>query len=388
MKTWFSGLVVMLHLTGMTVGLGAEPFIHQKDLFISGIDDVNIYRVPTLLVSPKGTILAFCEARDGDDSDPTDLVVKRSVYTGRPAEPKKFGGFPRTFGYGINWQRMQVVVPGKGEAIMQNTPVVDRDTGTIFLCCFEVRGGLKEHLKDFFTGRALMVQSTDDGVSWSEPKDITPQVGVFVAGPSVGVQLASGRLVIPGYTGHGGVPDWRSQSMVIYSDDHGKTWKAGGGLSKFTNESQAVELVDGTLMLNARRHDGVPYRRVALSRDGGETWYKKYDDKALVDPVCQGSLWRYSKTSSGGTNQLLFSNPANAKRNDRSNMTVRLSRDEGKSWPVSRQVCAGPSAYSCLAILADGKIGLLYESGDTQPYDKITFARFNIEWLTESAKSP
>jgi sialidase-1 len=243
-------------------------------------------------------------------------------------------------------------------------------------------------LKDFFSGRALMVKSTDDGVSWSEPEDITPQVGVFVAGPSVGIQLASGRLIIPGYTGHGGVPAWRSQSRVIYSDDHGKTWKAGSSVGGFTNESQAVELTDGTLMLNARRRDKVPYRYVALSRDRGETWMKTYDDKALVDPVCQASLWRYTRANGDGKSRLLFSNPANAERNDRSNMTVRLSHDEGSTWPVSRQVCAGPAGYSCLAILADGNIGLLYESGDKQPYKKITFARFNLEWLTGSAESP
>lgn len=391
MRSLFLRLIAgatMLQLQAMTVAVGAEPFFDQKHLFISGIDDVNIYRVPTLVVSPKGTILAFCEGRDGDDGDPTDLVLKRSVSSPQPTEQKTFNGFPRTFGYGVNWGRMQVVVPGKGEAIMQNTPVVDHTTGTIFLCCIEVRGGLKVHLDDMFVGRPLMVKSTDDGVSWSEPEDITPQVGMFVAGPSVGVQLASGRLVIPGYTGQGSHTQFSTQPLVIYSDDHGKTWKVSEPVAGSANESQVVELVDGTLMLNARRKDGPPYRYVALSRNGGETWHEGHHDKNLVDPICQGSLWRYTKEGNGGINQLLFSNPANIKKHDRSNLTVKLSRDEGKSWPVSRQVCAGPAAYSCLAILADGKIGLLYESGDAQPYERITFARFNLEWLTASAKSP
>ena len=136
MKTRLSGFVVgatMYHLAGLPVGVCAEPFFHQKDLCISGINNVNNYRIPTLLVSPKGTILAFCEARDGDDGAPTDIVLKQSVYSGQTPTPRNLNGFPRIFGYGVSWGRMQAVVPGKGQATMQNTPLIDRDTGTILL---------------------------------------------------------------------------------------------------------------------------------------------------------------------------------------------------------------------------------------------------------------
>jgi sialidase-1 len=365
-------------LLTLSTAVQADPFFHKKDLFISGNDDVNIYRIPILLVTPKGTLLAFCEARDGDDGDPTDSVVKRSRFNGNSGDSNKLNGQSRTFGYGFNWEPMQVVLPGKGKAIMQNTPVIDHSTGTIFLCCYEVTGGLKQHLKTPYAGRTLLLQSNDDGKTWSTPRDLTPNFPNFIAGPSIGIQLKSGRLIIPGYSKESRY----SGSRVMYSDDHGKTWKLGAQVKGHTNESQAVELSDGSLMLNSRYETSAKCRYVALSRDGGETWYKEFEDKNLPDPRCQACLMRLPTKNRDGKNQLLFSNPFNAKSLNRSNMTVKLSNDEGKSWKISRTIFSGPAAYSCMAVLADGNIGLLYESGDKHPYQKITFARFNLEWLT------
>ena len=346
---------------------------------------MNIYRIPSLLVSAKGTILAFCEAREGDDADPTDLVLKRSLYDPGGSVPQKLNGYERIFGYGVNWEPMQMVLPGKGKAITNPCPVVDRDDGTILMCCWHSLGGsLAAHLKAPWHGQVLILKSTDDGVTWSAAVDITPSVGPFLPGPGVGIQLQSGRLVIPGYdngtrVGHG-------PSRVLYSDDHGRTWHAGAKVQKTTNESQAVELVDGTLMLNMR---GGHYRYVALSRDGGESWHKEFEDEALPDPRCQASLLRYSTEAAGGENRLLFSNiPNSGPFADRNNLTVRLSNDEGQSWPVSRRVNDGPAAYSCLSVLADGTIGLLYETGTVHPYERIKFVQFDLEWLTAAqAKS-
>ncbi len=358
-----------------------EALFRQQDLFISGLDGVNIYRIPSLLVSAKGTILAFCEAREGDDADPTDLVLKRSLYDPARGVPRKLNGYERIFGYGVNWEPMQMVLPGKGKAITNPCPVVDRDDGTILMCCWHSLGGsLAAHLKAPWHGKVVILKSTDDGVTWSDPVDITPSVGPFIAGPGVGIQLQSGRLVIPGYdtstrVGHG-------PSRVIYSDDHGRTWRAGAKVRKKTNESQAVELVDGTLMLNMREVEG-RNRYVALSRDGGESWHEEFEDEALPDPRCQASLLRYSTAAEGGENRLLFSNiPNSGEFVNRNNLTVRLSNDEGKSWPVSRRVNEGPAAYSCLSVLADGTIGLAYETGTVHPYERIKFVRFDLEWLT------
>ncbi len=360
----------------------SEPSLfRQQDLFISGLDGVNIYRIPSLLVSAKGTILAFCEARVGDDADPTDLVLKRSLYDGGRSVPQKLNGYERVFGYGVTWEPMQMVLPGKGKAITNPCPVVDREDGTILMCCWRSLGGsLAAHLKAPWHGQVLVLRSTDEGATWSDPVDITPSVGPFIAGPGVGIQLQSGRLVIPGYdtgtrVGHG-------PSRVIYSDDHGRTWHAGAKVQKQTNESQAVELVDGSLMLNMREVEG-RYRYVAVSRDGGESWYKEFEDDALPDPRCQASLLRYSTADKGGENRLLFSNvPNSGAFVNRQNLTVRLSNDEGRSWPISRRINEGPAAYSCLSVLADGTIGLLYETGTVHPYERITFVQFDLEWLT------
>nr|MBC8290575.1 exo-alpha-sialidase [Planctomycetota bacterium] len=322
----------MAILIAATTNLRADPFFIQQDLFISGHDDVNIYRIPSLIVSPKGTILAFCEARQGDDGDPTDLVLKRSLYNAKPSKPRNLNGYPRTFGYGVNWQRMQVVLAGKGEAIMQPCPVVDHTTGEIVICCQQIRGGLVNLLKNEWHGRCLILRSTDDGVTWSPPREITKSVGHFAAGPGVGIQLRSGRLVIPGYSKEG--------SRVIFSDDHGKTWRAGVPVkNKGCNESQVVELIDGSLLMNMRQ--GGRCRYVAFSKDQGETWFKENNEESLPDPGCQGSILRLPKGKRRG--RLLFSNPPHPGPFEaRTNLTVRLSNDDGQSWKVSREVHSGP----------------------------------------------
>ena len=311
--------------------LRAEPFFRQQDLFISGHDDVNIYRIPSLIVSPKGTILAFCEAREGDDGDPTDLVLKRSLFDGQPSKPRQLNGYPRTFGHGVNWQRMQVVLAGKGEAIMQPCPVVDRTTGEILICCQDIRGGLANLLKDEWHGRCLILRSADDGVTWSAPREIIESVGHFAAGPGVGIQLRTGRLVIPGYSKEG--------SRVIFSDDHGQTWRAGAPVkNKGCNESQVVELTDGSLLMNMRQ--GGRCRYVAFSKDQGRTWFSEKHEESLPDPGCQGSILRMPNGGPGSRSLLLFSNPPHAGPFEaRTNLTVRLSDDDGA---ILESISRGP----------------------------------------------
>ena len=367
-------MMAMVILTVAATTLCGQSFFRQQDLFISGHDDVNIYRIPSLIVSPQGTILAFCEARQGDDGDPTDLVLKRSLYRGKASKSRQLNGYPRTFGYGVNWQRMQVVLAGNGEAIMQPCPVVDRTTGAILICCQEIRGGLANLLKNEWHGRCLILRSTDDGATWSLPREITQSVEHFAAGPGTGIQLSSGRLVIPGYS--------KAGSRVIFSDDHGQTWRAGAPVkNKGCNESQVVELSNGSLLLNMRQ--GGRCRYIAVSRDQGETWFKESNEESLPDPGCQGSLFRLPTRK--GSSRLLFSNPPHAGPFEaRTNLTVRLSDDDGQSWKVAREIHSGPGAYSSLAVLADGStIGLLYETGAIHPYEKIAFARFNLAWLAK-----
>src|SRR5262249_35961359 len=114
------------------------------------------------------------------------------------------------------------------------------------------------------------------------------------------------------------------------------------------------------------------------------TWSEVVEDVALIEPRCQGSLESYTDTISHDKDRLLFANPASQ---ERKNMTVRLTYDGGRTWPVARQLHPGPSAYSCLTVLPDMTAGCLYERGDKSPYERIMFARFNVEWLTDGKDS-
>ncbi len=362
----YRSLASLASVVELTAPFRPESLFQEKDLFIAGLDGVNIYRIPALLATPNGTLLAFCEARERDDDDPLDLVLKRSVWSDKNLQGVNGVCWPDD----RKWSPMQMVVPGNGDAVSNPCPLIDGTTGTIWMCCLMAIGGLAENLETI-TGPLLMLSSTDEGATWSDPVDIGEQVGYFVPGPGVGTQLQTGRLIVPGYD--------KQSAKVIYSDDHGRTWKAGQCARHPANESQAVELEDGVLALNMRIAPGCRY--VALSRDGGETWYEEHREEAQPDPSCMASIVRYSSSAEHGRSRLLFANPATP--NSRTQLVVKLSYDEGKTWPVARTITAGPVAYSCLAVLDDGTIGLLYETGDAHPYERIRFARFSLEWLSE-----
>ena len=234
------------------------------------------------------------------------------------------------------------------------------------------------------TRTVWVAKSTDDGASWSQPVEITkdtkePDWTWYATGPGVGIQLKSGRMAIPcDHIATNGT--WSSH--VIYSDDHGATWRLGGSAPPKTNECEVVELADGSLMLNMRNYNREhTCRAVATSKDEGMTWSKVSYDHALVEPICQASIRRYSLPSDGGKNRILFSNPSEA--GARKEMTVRLSYDECRSWPVHKVLWPGPAAYSVLAVMPDGTILCLYERGLKGAYENITLARFSLQWLVD-----
>ena len=174
----------------------------------------------------------------------------------------------------------------------------------------------------------------------------------------------------------------RGFSHVIYSDDHGTTWKLGGSAEQGGNESQVAELSDGKLLLNMRNHDRANKRRlVALSDDAGLTWKDQHHDQALIEPVCEGALERY--TNGKVRSAILFSNPASETK--RENLTLRASFDNGQTWPASRVLHAGPSAYSDLAILANGEIACLFEAGATNSNEAIVLTRFAFDQITPAS---
>ena len=175
---------------------------------------------------------------------------------------------------------------------------------------------------------------------------------------------------------HGETHPNRYTSHVILSDDRGEHWKLGGSTGSATDECEVVERSDGSLLLNMRNNCGrkCPARATAVSRDAGLTWSKVEHDPALVEPECQASIRRLAAAGGKGP-AILFSNPADA--HQRRKMTVRLSRDEGRTWPASKVLWPQAAAYCCLAVLPDGTILCFYERGRGEyPYEKITLARF------------
>jgi len=348
-----------------------DDILRQLDIFVSGTDGYHTFRIPSVIVTKSGTVLAFCEGRKGSRSDTgdIDIVLKRS------------------FDGGGLWQPMQVIWDDGVNVCGNPCPVVDRDTGTIWLLLTHNFG--HDHERDIMDGKSdgsrtvWVMKSDDDGASWSKPKEITATTKEqdwtwYATGPGVGIQTRDGRLVIP--CDHAVIGSKDYGSHVIVSDDHGKTWKLGGSVRPFCNECQVVELSDGKLLLNMRSYHKKNRRAIAASDDGGMTWSAVSFDDTLVEPVCQASLIRYSGLGDGERNRILFSNPASEKR---VTMTVRLSYDDCGSWPVAKVLHEGPSAYSCLTRLPDGSIACLYERGDGNAYEVITFATFSLGWLSD-----
>jgi len=179
-------------------------------------------------------------------------------------------------------------------------------------------------------------------------------------------------------------------SYLVCSDDHGETWRISSNAGRNINEPTVVQLDDGALMINARSQRRKGCRATVVSTDGGESWSSISDEPVLIEPNCQGCFIRHSSAAKeDGKSRLLFSNPASAEKGDRRNMTVRLSYDEGKTWVMEKQIYAGPSRYSCMAVLPNGEIGLLYERdsfswGEKKNANKkISLARFSLSWLTD-----
>jgi sialidase-1 len=341
----------------------------ETDVFVSGTNGYHTFRIPSLIVAKDGTLLAFAEGRKQGRSDTgdIDLVLRSSKDNGR------------------SWSKLDVIVDDDGNTVGNPCPVVDRSTGVIWLLLTRNLGA--DHQKQIMAGRStgsrtvLVTSSSDNGVTWNKPVDITPTVkepgwGWYATGPGVGIQLVSGRLLIP--CDHSIIPSAKLYSHVIYSDDHGRSWRLGGVLPENTDECQVVELADETLLLNMRSFHGNNRRAIARSKDEGITWGEISFDERLIEPVCQASILRLSladQETAGSRNRILFANPADKKRQ---NLTIRVSEDEGATWPIARQLCAGSSAYCCLAVLPEEHIGCLYERDD---YKKITLARLSLTWL-------
>ncbi len=344
----------------------------QLDLFVSGRDNTANYRIPALITTPKGTVIAVCDARRdraGDPPNNIDCVIRRSTDSG------------------FTWSDIGVISDYYGDrGAGDPTLFYDRVTDTLWVAHLYSNEGVglaKGINKPGYgddTFHIYLLQSKDDGLTWSGPVDITRQIkpAEFVAAwsaPGIGIQLRSGRLVFCFSVMNA---DERQDSYTAYSDDNGKTWKSSrAGIG--TNESQVVELNDGRLMIVLRKDHGK--RLIAYSNDKGETWEPQFESDTLVDPKCQASILRYSSTKDGDAKDvILYCNPADEKK--RRMLTVRASFDEGKTWPVAKVINEDYSGYSCLTKLADGHIGVLYERNVDNNHT-LTFAKFSIDWLLD-----
>jgi sialidase-1 len=358
--------------------LAGEPV--KSDLFEGGISGYETYRIPGVVVTKKGTILVYCEARKSAKSDwgHIDVMMRRSVDGGVTFDsPRKMVEPPA------------VVQPdaAKPVDVTVNNPlaIADSASGAVhFFYCVNY-------------ARCFYMRSNDDGVSFSKPAEITSAFEelrakydwqVIATGPGHGIRIKSGRLVVPVWLAlrHAHRP---SCVATIYSDDDGKTWHAGEIVldsSKETpnpSESVAVELADGRVMLNMRNESKLHKRLVSVSNDGIGGWSAPVFDETLVDTVCMASMVRVTADT------LVWANPVGDGKGGggRKNMTVRVSNDEGKTWPSARLLESGIAAYSDLAVLPDGAVLCFYECGGVKEQQfhtaTLRLAKFEVGWVKE-----
>ncbi len=399
----------MKHIAALILTLSglinaAEPFIDKQDLFIVGDNPAySLYHIPGVVVTAKGTVLTWCEARKRaagvSDWDDIRILLRRSTDDGKTWSAAK--NTANVEGPKVKNPfalKMKNVDPND---VTYNNPVLiaDKDGTVHMLFCLEYE-------------RCFYQRSEDDGLTFSAPIEITAAFDAFkkdydwkvlATGPNHSIQLKNGRLVAPVWlsTGTGGNAHRPSVTATIFSDDQGKTWKAGDIAVPCTdewinpNETVAIELNDGRVMLNVRSESKAHRRLVVTSPDGATNWSAPKFDDELLEPICMGGIVRYNY---GDQNGILFSNPHNldvtkgkpepGKSRTRKNVSVKLSRDEAQTWPINKLIEDGPSMYSDIAVTHSGTILCFYgRSGEKTGLaafagGRLTLARFKLEWLT------
>jgi sialidase-1 len=356
--------------------------------YTSGTEGYDTYRIPAVVRTGRGTLIAFAEARAStSDTGRIVVVAKRSHDEGR------------------TWGPLQPVA-GDGTGTQGNPcPVVDPRTGRIILLTCTNGADASETAimagtVDPADGRRVWLQhSDDDGATFSQPREITAEVKHpdwrwYATGPGHAIALTAGahrgRLVVP--ANHStpppaGSPDTGTEAKYygghcLFSDDGGTSWQIGflddapdGAVN--ANETTAAQLTDGRIYFNARNQNGTaPGVRVdAYSTDGGATLVHPYAPQTeLAGTVVQGAVLQADH------GPLLFSGPADPAR--RAAMTIRASQDAGRTWTPVLALSPLPAAYSDMVQLTGSHVGLLYETGTTTSTDTITFTRIPVSALT------
>jgi sialidase-1 len=371
------------------------PTFDQQVLFKASQDPgYACFRIPAVVRSTDGTLLAFAEGRIdncGDTGD-IDIVLKRSSDGGK------------------TWSPLQVVNHGDGDTHGNPVPIVDSRTGRIVLITTYNAGRHDDKACSVPCPRTPHEQYSDnDGLTWSTPQDISAQAKLpnwdswYASGPVHGIQLATGRYagrLVFGVNAEtsDGTNSITNHVALVYSDDHGTTWHVGavnsyphpvgGTYTQKPSEVSVVELADGTIYAGGREQGGtdVGNRDYAISRDGGQSFSTPFTTiPDLVTPMVQGSLLRLR--TAGHEDRILFSSPSDTDR--RRWMMVRSSYDSGHSWENAEQgtqVTTDWSGYSDMVQTGgftskSAEIGLMYEGGAVDARDEIRFARFNEEFL-------
>jgi len=346
----------------LTIDQGPSVYTKRTGVAVrkAGDDNVNTYRIPGIVQTDRGTLLSVYDIRYNNSADlpgNIDVGLSRSTDNGKTWEPMKI--------------IMDMGAPHENNGIGDPAILFDPVTKKIWVAALWSKGnrsiaGSIGGISPDSTGQFVLVSSTDDGVTWSAPYTITPQIKesawkIFFNGPGSGIAMQDGKLVFAAqYWTSSNVP----YSTIIYSDNQGSTWKGKIlGPKSNTTESQVVETTPGTLMLNMRDNRG-SFRSVATTSNMGTSWTEHSTSyNTLPDPVCMGSLIK-AKVNVNGTlkDVLFFSNPNSS--SGRVNITIKASLDLGQTWLPANQLliderqCYG---YSSLTKIDDNTIGILYE---------------------------
>ncbi|MCL4282778.1 MAG: exo-alpha-sialidase [Flavobacteriales bacterium] len=343
--------------------------LEHKLLYSSGDYGAANWRIPAIIRAADGSLVAVADKRwngPGDLPNDIDLVARRSTDQGDTwSEPVTIADFGTA---------------GAADAAL----VLDRSTGDL-LCLFGSHVGLFQstHANPI---RFQVARSQDNGITWSAPTEHTSEIyaptwqAAWIASGNA-CQLRSGRIV--GAVGVRQTSGNAISNFMIYSDDGGDTWNYKPAVaSSVGDEAKIAELDNGDLMMNIRNQTP-DRRRIVTSTNGGDSWSPPSFQQELIDPFVNGELIRYTSVLDGyDQSRLLFSIAADP--SVRRNLTIFLSYDEGATWPVSRTIYTGLSAYSSLTVLDDGTIGCFYENGEYDTY-QLYFARFSLDWLTHGA---
>lgn len=390
-----AGLLLTCQMVLPCCGVSAEPAVERVTLFEEGRDGFTLYRIPGIVVTSRGSVLAYCEARKFSAADRGEIEIhlRRSTDGGRTWSPPQ-----QVAHQGDRLPRNPHLSPGK-QAKDFGGPEEQTVNNPVAIAC---RNGTVHLLYCVEYMRCFHIRSEDDGLSWSKPVEITGTFDKFrpaldwqviATGPGHAIELKSGRLVVPFWmsTYNPGVKQGKGVG-VVFSDDDGVSWQPGEIALRDAGEPNIVELPDGGVLLTAR-NGHARSRRISTTSSNGETdWSTPRFIDELYEPGCMAGIVRHPGSDEIKGPLLLFSNAQTTERkhSGRRNLTIHLSRDHGMTWPVSRVLEPGPSAYSDLAVLPDGQILCCFEDGSGPPvqkrkrdwaYTRISVARFNFEWL-------